>query len=227
MTENYQKIGQVIYNAADGIAKAGKEINALTDRFHFLFKKEMVTRKLVEDNGIKSGYIGKKYDDYKWVCLDTVVNFGITWVDDDEQSGWLAIQFSLLPDVDQFPGAAEPLLHILYTTTANGWGADNFKWDWKDDSFLYLEFNKLQTWVDEKGDKTPLSSLWEKEWAFSVPLTSINTTEDLRTQLIEPIIAIFSNEDIKGAFSRADKLLKFKVEENSFIILEPIASNSL
>ena len=224
MSKDYETVGQTIYIAADVIVKTGREVEALLHRFKEIVENELIKMDVIKEGGITKGKIDSANDDYNWICLDYVTNYKIVWAGDRKPKVYLALLILLKPDSEDFQGYNEPLLHVLFSPEGEGEWDTDFKWAWNDEdlegSKLYIGFNKLQAWISKEDNDPLIASWWKRMWAFSLPLAAINNTEDIKNQLVAPIMALLSDGDIDGAFSNADKVLQFKVEGNAFVLLE-------
>ena len=60
---------------------------------------------------------------------------------------------------------------------------------------------------------------WDQaEWAFVVPLVSLNTPDDLQDSIVDPVKTLIEGKSAKEAFVHSEKVLKFSVGDDDSTI---------
>lgn len=197
--------GTAIKQATESITTVWDEIHALEREVnHFLEEalegvvKEAEGHDWDSDTDDKSDSV---YTKYAWWC-----NF--PW-----KRGKLfcvAYYVMLLEDQEAFPGMDEPTLFVALGEEDEMFDLETF--DWQDEveegekpEVELMHDNKLQLWDGEAA-------------YYAVPLTAISNRNDITTQLVNPVVAQIrerlgdaKEDEVKEAFSKADKLLSFEL----------------
>ena len=99
---------------------------------------------------------------------------------------------------------------------------DEFYWKnadsiWPNGYHCAVINEKLLTCTD--GNRECIGSDgWAGDWAFCLPLTILNTSNDLDTQIINPVFRILSKGISDSTFEGADAVLKFVVEGDDYVL---------
>lgn len=209
-----KKNGETIFNAAAVMVKTGEEINSMLEKLYKLLSKEIKT---VEDvNKIQEGSDDEiaEPDDSNWVSTGYIIHYDIyrTGRGRSKPSAYLAIQIKLCDKAECEIVGPQPLLYVLFAT--GEWDIDEFLvsnalsegFRPEENGFLWKRYEDGES----KGE--------QQEWynfpdcAFVLPLVAINTPNDLKTLIAEPVKQIMSNTlDPKKIDKR---ILRFKDEGN-------------
>jgi hypothetical protein len=113
----------------------------------------------------------------------------------------------------------EPLLYVLFSG----------KGEWEYDEFLLanvskedgwkLNGGKLWEWFDTDEKNVADRPWYDAQWAFVLPLVSMNTEDDLRKEIVSPVIALIDGKSPEKAFAEAKKVLSF-VQNGEEVCLE-------
>jgi hypothetical protein len=199
---NIKKAAETIISVYQEIYALERETTAfLEEAMSESTKKiEVVSRDSCTDEPADAVYVK-----YLW-------QYGLTKKRTSNNIYYVSYLLTLLEDQDAYPGMEEPTLHVSITTDDD---VDLDWFDWQEEleegekaeCELYFG-NKLQNW-------------WEGVSYFSVPLTAIEQRDDIKTQLVNPAVALIQKDWhesegslLKEAFAKADKLYTFEKFKN-------------
>ena len=207
--------GQNITKAFKIAADVGDEIERLYKCIDDLIQEELMPE-LYEHNkvkmdGIKSGKEKSKNMGDGWVCSSYSLDYRLH-APRSQTNFYASILFHCLviPNA-YFPGLEEPLFSVCYSddTDEEEWEED-FLWDWgtEDDSEFSLRYDsRLMTW------NRKVENYCQGDWAFSIPLVSLRSIEDVKSHVIEPIIKLLTNSDAT-IFNDNSPAIQFDISEN-------------
>lgn len=199
------------------IAKGvGKELDSLYESIGHLVD-DYLSEELYKSGRIKyDGIVEGKYsiNGSDWIQSEFISNYKLYKpYSRSNHFAQIAFHCILIPDY-RFPHLEEPLLSICYSTHSE-WSDFQWSWDENDDDELQISANgKLMTW-----DRDENSEWKEGEWAFSLPLISLTSVDDIKNQIFTPILNILSGQ-VDNAFPENSPVISFKIsekEEKSFI----------
>ncbi|BBO73121.1 hypothetical protein DSCW_05380 [Desulfosarcina widdelii] len=204
--------GENLFNAATVIYKAGEEIDAMLEKMSALLKQ-----KLESIEGIrKVEFLDDDADNTSdWVYHDLIQNYGIYKRGARNPGACLAIQIKLFDTGEAEIVGPRALLYVLFSSG-----------EWKLNEFLLhsavgegfeLEQECLWQRYDEDEDRSLKRSWEDTECAYVVPLTAINTPEDVRTLIIDPIYCLMTSGLNSEKMDR--RILRFHVEGSKVSLL--------
>ncbi len=197
----------------------GEEIDSLYKGIDDLIEEVLVPTlskesKIRPNNGIKKGKASEESSG--WVSFEYLVHYNLYQPSAKKNfSGAIAFHTILIPD-HRFPNMEEPIFTVLFSDTE--WEINNCKWNWgeEDESSCELGANgKIMTWDNEGAD-------WAKgEWAFSLPLVSLTSLEDVKNHVVIPIGNILSGQ-ADTAFPDDSPAISFNIadDEHGFVPVE-------
>lgn len=209
--------GENLFNAALIIDKAGQEIDAMLEKLFSVVKKKLELKDFIQ----KVEFSNQVFDeDDGWVYKGTLVNYSIFKKGAKKANAYLAVQVKLCDEKEQEIVGTEPLVYVLFSSGE--------KWEY-DEFLLYnavadgwkLNDKCLWEFFDEDEDRSSERPWDQAEWAFVVPLVSLNTPDDLKESIVNPVKALIEGEPTKEAFAHSKKVLKYLVgDDNSTISVQ-------
>lgn len=208
-------IGKAITESYFSLSKVCGQIEAMLSLLDSMVYGELAPRlsgnKIIRSNGL---YEGRDYTDWShgaWIRRVYGQSYDLYQPKKQNPFSNIAFDVRLAPSRDGFPNQKEPIVSVVYAGSEDSVGKD-YKWNWgiDDTSTMSLFANGyLQSWDVDLDNYS-----WkEHAWAFSVPLVSLNSQEDLRTAIIDPIAFILRDE-FEEAFPKNTKALKFSIRED-------------
>lgn len=179
-----------MFNAAMVMYKAGEEIDAMLEKLFALLVQKLETLKDVRKIVPERDQYNESSD---WVYTDIVRNFGIYRKGARTPSAYLAFQIKLCDNKEADIVGSQPLFYVLFSAGSD-WELDEFLLHKAVSEGFVLEGDCLWQRYDEDEDRSQIRSWWkEAECAFAVPLVDLNTPEDLRAIIVEPINSLMTS----------------------------------
>lgn len=181
--------GTTITKCFEVVALCGKEIEALCETLDSLFLKKISSRKPSEHYSLSAGGVKEVHrtDDSGWIVLDVARNFPFRTRKKQKTEMYLGYQISLVQGGIALPKNNEPLLHVFFWNAPVNFEEMYIKFPFGDDLDRSCQVvgNKLVVW----GEAEPQN--WtDREWIFSVKLTSLNSNADLLERVVIPALAL-------------------------------------
>lgn len=176
-----QSIGEAICNSVRLISKAGIEIEALRTVIESEVNKAIANEELGNDvKEIEGWYHDEAYDDYGWVAHMYQFYLGISHKK-RRSSVERYLYFSVCLDPEQAFGGV--ILGEKAVIEISLWN-DSFK-----DQVCVLKNEVL-------FDYAPNAKSWNEQcWSYCLYLDSINNVNDIKSKIIQPISALFNEND--------------------------------
>jgi hypothetical protein len=187
------EVGKTISHAIAYVSRVGEECEALAN----LIKSEVsdVFLKSKSSNVYKPGEWSSSYktDTHGWIFSDVAWTLPLTPKRKQKATAHFAFQMSFLCNNLEGGSSPEPLLHI------NLWDEPT---DFKQDSYMGFEMHdiaqgtlarlhdggaKLFRWETGNGDAD--------RWTFTVRLADLNTLNDVRTLICDPLNQVLADVD--------------------------------
>jgi hypothetical protein len=149
-----------------------------------------------------------------WIYLSYIYNYGLTRPGPGRREPFahIALQIVMADEEVIGLGINEAVVHVLYATAQ--WGKDDFTVppsvgmkDWADAENWKCELKENCLW---EFSYDPIDNSSERGWAFSVPLATLNTEEDLLDQIVNPIAGLLQDQPVAEAMRTASQVLRFE-----------------
>lgn len=200
--------GKNLYNAAAVMSKAGEEIEAMLEALFDLIDKQLRRLDMIQKVEQKGDDL---FDDSNnWVFPDLLRNFGIYKNRAKRPSAYLALQVKLCDKEEGEIVGPQPLLYVLFCSEDN-WGLDEFLLHKAVKDGFRLEGGCLWRRYDD-NEVQGISRLWwkDEEMAYVLPLISLNTQEDLRALIVDPICTLI--KDGVEAVHFDGRIMRFQIQ---------------
>ena len=212
--------GSRIAHAFELAAAVGKEVSALVQTLDDLID-ERIQASCVTYEFFDSAEESSLTDDEEWVCMGWAKSFPL--ITRKKGPGkrksypdmYLAYQISLSGPGTLGGDNPEPLLHVLCLESAVDFAEDHYVGGalLKDYPWV-LEGESLIRWLTEEDNATETG-----EWAFSLRLTSLNSSQDLEEKIVNPAIALLNGKSSQEALpSTLGGLVRFRKEAERLVI---------
>lgn len=152
-------------------------------------------------------------DDFGWVCTDIAYNLPLKKVGRSKQTlAYLGFQISMTGTGIAAPGNNEPLVHVFLWKEPVDFVNDNMGFPLEEDSNLCVCDEVLIKWGSwEKGQWS------DRLWLFSLRLTTLNSSEDLKRCIVEPALALLCGESVLSALpSSIEGLIRYTDKQQLF-----------
>jgi hypothetical protein len=207
--------GENLFNAASVMYKAGEEIEAMLEKMFALLEKKLES--IDEIRNIEA-MDDDADDSSEWVYRDLIRNYSIfkKGAKRDKPSAYMAIQIKLCDPKEAEIVGPQPLLYVLFSSDGK-WKLDDFLLNSAVSEGFELEDECLWQGYDEDEDRS-LQRFWtDAECVFVTPLTAINTPEDVRSLVVDPIYYLMTT----GLNSKKidQRILRFKVDDFKVTLL--------
>jgi hypothetical protein len=205
--------GETLFNATQIVHRAGDEIDAMCEKLFALFEEALESHRdisRVED-------LDEERDENEWILVGYLAQYAIYRRRGRRPSAYLAVQIKLADDREGSLVGKKPLLYVLFSGKKE-WEYDKFllanavKDGWK------LHGSKLWEWYTDQENLAD-RPWYDAQWAFVLPLVSMNTEDDLRKEIVSPVIALIDGKSPEKAFAEAKKVLSF-VQNGEEVCLE-------
>ena len=181
--------GEALFNAAAVMTRAGEEIDAMFDKLSVLLEKELTG---VEDlREIK--FSGEEDGPGDWAVTGHLKNYGIYRKGQKNPSAYIGIQVRLCDESEAEIVGPQSLLYVMFSSDTV----------WKLDEFLLsdalsdeYELKGGCVWESQEEDEEPSEDApWYNQpyRVFVMPLVALNTPEDLKALVVEPIRQMMQN----------------------------------
>lgn len=190
--------GKTVAQSCELVSRVGLEIDGLSRLL-----SDMITAALSKATTLPCGLAGsvvsnQRTDDSGWVYTDIAYSFPLKGKGKGKQKTelYISFQISLTGDGIAIPKNAEPLLHVYSIGNACDFEADYIGFPLINDEDEPFEIinDRLLFWGSQE------SSEWNKcGWAYSLRLMSLNSPEDLKRHVIEPMLALLGGESVLNA----------------------------
>ncbi|EFI36093.1 conserved hypothetical protein [Desulfonatronospira thiodismutans ASO3-1] len=189
-----ENIGISIHQSVKMIEQAGREIDSLSELIQREIENSISSDlpnlcKVVES---WSENLSERNDDYGWVLTDYAFSLGLGQIrkGTPTTARWLGIQISLAGDgmCSEVVKNEQPLVHINLWDHPVSFDEEIYMGPELESTDVQLIDNVLFDWTSEE-------KFWQdKVWTYSLFLTSLNTIEDIRKKIVQPV-----TELMKGA----------------------------
>jgi len=208
-------------NSTVCLKRAVAEIGAMIKHFEEDLQDLLFESKMIKTNGLIEQELDYREEPHEWLTLGILQNFGLIPPPNRMQKpkACIGIKIALAEQNETRSDIPkEPFIHVLY------WGGEETEWkydefvippklkDDDEDARIILRAERLWEWFDEDEDEDTRLDWEDRKWAFSLPLTAINTIQDIRKQICEPIVALIKGEEPDIAFKGDSKVLKLKYD---------------
>jgi len=189
-----ENIGISIHQSVKMIEQAGREIDSLSELIQREIENSISSDlpnlcKVVES---WSENLSERNDDYGWVLTDYAFSLGLGQIrkGTPTTARWLGIQISLSGDgmSSEVVKNEQPLVHICLWSAPIDFDEDYHMGPEMESAEIQLVDEILMDWAPEE------ESWHDKEWTYSLFLTSLNTIDDIRKKIVQPV-----TELMKGA----------------------------
>jgi len=182
-----QDIGKSITESVRFITNVGEQIESLVRLVKDELSLSMEKIKAFKTANEWTNEVRR--DEYEWVVTDYAHCIALKPISKGNHgvAGYLGIQISLVGDGIDIENNEEPLLHVC----------------WFNDP-LDFEIEYFGIPIDEEAIFTVINGVifdWnpgveifrDQRWSYSLRLTSINTPDDVKRKIVEPVISLFNN----------------------------------
>ena len=213
-----ENIGIAIHQSVKMIEQAGREIDSLANLIQSEIDNAMSSElgtlcKVLDPWGENSS---ERNDDYGWVCTDYAFSLGLGQIKKGKPitSRWLGIQISLAGDgmCSEVVKNEQPLVHICLWSAPIDFDEDYHMGPEIESSEIQLVDELLMDWAPEE-------ELWhDKEWTYSLFLTSLNTIDDIRTKIVQPVAELMKGASPEQArLTEIEGVVRYnKIDENQY-----------
>ncbi len=145
-------------------------------------------------------------DNSEWVITDSAYSFPIKGKSKKNTQAYIGFQISLMGDGIAISGNNEPLLHVFLQEDYCFFEEFNYigfplEYD-ENDPQLRVINDRLLLWGDKELDWGTEGFEWNQfHWVYSLRLMALNSPEDLKKHIIEPILNLLRGEDVLSALS--------------------------
>ncbi|MBS1633870.1 MAG: hypothetical protein JST10_15005 [Bacteroidetes bacterium] len=191
-----QKIdGSALASCFKVAASSGKEINALTDALNNLFTEYLSRDKEFSSDKPKGD---DRFDDSVWVYTDVAYSFPLKLQKKSKNrgkgsndiAGYLGYQISMIGDGIAIPKNNEPVIHIFFWEEKVDFDEDYYMGiPLEIDTIKQVHNNRLIEWNPEGAYKKTVFF-----WTFSLRLTSLSSSEDLKRCIVEPAFKLLQDK---------------------------------
>ncbi|SDB43357.1 hypothetical protein SAMN05660653_02095 [Desulfonatronum thiosulfatophilum] len=219
-----KNIGISIHQSVKMIEQAGREIDSLSKLIQLEIDNAMSSKlstvcKIVES---WNENLSELYDELEFVCTGYAFSLGLGQIKKGRSTTarWLGVQISLAGDgmCSEIVENEQPLVHInlwnhpVYFDEELYMGP-KIKPVMSPDSIVLIN-NILFDWTPEKA-------LWQdKEWTYSLFLTSLNTIDDIRKKIVQPVTELMKSASPEQAkLTEIEGVVRYiKIDENQYDI---------
>ena len=211
--------GEVIFNSTICLKRAAAEIEAMIKHFVGDLEDCLFESKIIKRNGLIEQEIYYDADPHEWLTLGTLWNYDLIPPPNrsTKPKACIGIKIALAEeDETRSEIPKEPLIHVLFYGRGEAeWKYNEFEIPPKlkeddEDTRIILRSERLWEWFGGDEDENTCLDWKDRKWAFSLPLTAINTIQDIRKQICEPIAALIKGEEPDIAFKIDSKVIRLK-----------------
>lgn len=203
------------------VSSFASEIEAMSDSLVNLF-----TEAISEKNSkLPCALSDKRFsyddcaDDSGWVCTDIAYSLPLKNIDKRSKKtlAYLGFQISMTGMGIAAPGNHEPLVHVFLWEVPVDFNESYMEFPLENDDEIQVCDELLIEWIsEEKSDK------WsDRQWLFSLRLTSLNSSEDLKRCIVEPALALLRGDSVLSALpSSIEGLIRYTDKQQLFSEVE-------
>jgi len=202
------------------VSSCGSEIEAMSDSLINLLA-EAISEK--NNNRPLPCAISDKHfssysmDDSSWVCTDIAYNLPLKNVGKRKTLAYLGFQISMAGAGIAAPGNNEPLVHVFLWKVPVDFNEFFMGFPLEKDDKIRVLDNLLIEWTPEEE----IEKWSDREWLFSLRLTSLNSSEDLKRCIVDPALALLRGETVLSALpSSIDGLIHYTDVQQLFSEVE-------
>ena len=213
--------GEIIFNSTVCLKRAVSEIEAMVKHFTEALEDCLFESKIIKKNGLIEQEIDDSQDRHEWITLGQVWNYGLIPPPNlnKKPKACIGIKITLAEqDETKSDILKEPLIHVLFCGgEESDWEYDEFEFPPKlkeddEDTRIILRSKKVWEWIDGDMDENTPVDWKDRSWAFSLPLTAVNTIQDIKKQICEPIALLIKGNDPDIAFKSDSKVLRLEYD---------------
>lgn len=205
--------GKTVAQCFELVSRVGLEIEGLSQML-----KDMITTALGETRSLPCTLADQpqhddQLDESKWVYTDNAYSFPLKGRGKRTTERYISFQISLTGDRIAIPGNTEPLLHVYSLGNACDFNEAEYIGfpleDDEDEPFKVI-IDRLLFWGNQEMPE------WNKcGWAYSLRLMSLNSPDDLKKHVIEPMLALLGGADVQSALPDSlPALVKYPEKEH-------------
>jgi len=144
------------------------------------------------------------YEDSGWVMTDTAYSFPLKGRGKKKTQAYIGFQISLMGDGIAIPSNNEPLLHVFLWGDSCSFEEESYLnfpiADDENDPQLRVVNDRLLLWGDKELDWGTEGLEWNQfQWSYSLRLMALNSPEDLKKHIIEPMLILLGGGDVMSA----------------------------
>lgn len=206
-------VGQTIFHTFRAVERIGKEIDNLLN----LIENEIASSFPKSQNRNHPKIVTKwdtvyRESENQWTYTDAAGYIGIGKTQ-EKPKGYINFQISLNGDGMSSENCQNhaPLLHVAF------WGD---RLDFDEDFYFslanihgdnpILQDGIIFNWEDKAGD-------WlDQEWVYSLQLASVNSIEDVKLKIIEPIYSFFEKGVDTAILKKIDGIIHYEMKEGRY-----------
>lgn len=186
-----------LVRAFDLVSKCNSEIEGLTKTLNELFEEELGQL----PPNLKFKYQGEPingcgYDASEYLTTDHAWSFPLKQKFKNRSADpdmYIGYQVSMC-GTRIFPDEKAPMLHVFFWEGAIDFDECYVNFPLDEDSTLSIDSSRLLVW----GEKTP-SNWMERQWTFSIKLTTMNNRQNLLESVVKPALALMEMKPAKEA----------------------------
>jgi hypothetical protein len=209
--------GKTITQCFELVSRVSKEIDGLNEKLPEMIVNAFNETPLLPCTLADTQKYISRLDDYGWLYTDAAYSFPIKDKGKGKRNtkGYIGFQISLMGDGIAILGNNEPLLHVFLWRDPISFKDDYYTTfpffdDNTNDEYIPLKVinDRLLLWSNEGLD-------WKQcEWTYSLRLMALNSQEDLKKHVIDPMILLLRGEDVMTALPDSlPALVKYPVKE--------------
>lgn len=202
------------------VSSCGSEIEAMSDSLANLFTDAISE----EDDKLKplTCALNDKHfssycmDDFGWVCTDIAYNLPLKRVGRSKKTlAYLGFQISMMGTGIAAPRNNEPLVHVFLWEVPVDFVNDNVAYPLDKNSGPRVCNEVLIEWGVIGGEWS------DRQWLFSLRLTTLNSIEDLKRCIVDPALALLRGDSVISALpSSIEGLIRYTDEQLPFSKVE-------
>lgn len=203
------------------VSSFGSEIESMSDSLVNLFTGAISEK----DNKLPCALSDKRFsyhectDDSGWVYTDIAYSLPLKNVDKRSKKtlAYLGFQISMTGTGIAAPGNQEPLVHVFLWKDHVDFDECYMEFPLEKESKIRVCEKLLIEWIPENETEQ-----WsDREWLFSLRLTSLNSSEDLKRCIVDPALALLRGDSVLSALpSSIEGLIRYTDEQQLFSEVE-------
>lgn len=213
-----ENIGIAIHQSVKMIEQAGREIDSLSELIQREIDNAMSSELGTLCKVVESWIAKERYDDHGWVCTDYAFSLGLGQIKKGTPTTarWLGIQISLSGDgmSSEVVKNEQPLVHICLWSAPIDFDEDYHMGPEMESAEIQLVDEILMDWAPEE------ESWHDKEWTYSLFLTSLNTIDDIRKKIVQPVTELMKGASPEQAgLTEIEGVVRYNnIDENQYDI---------